>query len=187
MGWTYTTKQRGQSIKAFFAAQFDCDNEHGTWKVLDCSSSLNVAFMAVEKTTKATGDREVFGLVCHIQHAPNDYYNFGYKDVTECMGPYQTECPARILDLLTPTTNEYALEWRAACRKHVARLAARPGVKKGDTVQFNNPIRFTSGAEHDTLVWVGGSTFRADINGWAQYYCVRSWRKRGYQVAKKAA
>ena len=47
-----------------------------------------------------------------------DYYNFSYKDMCESMGPCQCECPKGILDVLTPTDNKYANEWRAVCYKH---------------------------------------------------------------------
>lgn len=46
----------------------------------------------------------------------NSYYNFGYKDMTENIGPGYYDCPSSILDLLTPTDNESANEWRNKCR-----------------------------------------------------------------------
>ena len=49
---------------------------------------------------------------------------FGYKDMTETMGPIEDRCPPRILDLLSPVEQlgqgeqaaEWAKEWRARCR-----------------------------------------------------------------------
>lgn len=46
-----------------------------------------------------------------------DGYEFCYKDMTENAGPYNYDCPESILKLLSPTDNEYALEWRQKCRK----------------------------------------------------------------------
>ena len=44
-----------------------------------------------------------------------DYYNIYYKDMSEDMGPYESECPVSIIKLLSPTDHEYALAWRKRC------------------------------------------------------------------------
>ena len=74
-------------------------------------------YAAVEHTGPAR-EREVFAAVCLIEYNLRDPegYIFGYKDMTEHMGPCQSECPAAILDLLTPTESPYAREWRERCR-----------------------------------------------------------------------
>jgi len=46
-----------------------------------------------------------------------DYFNFSYKNMSEDMGPAQSECPESILDLLSPTESDWANEWRERCRK----------------------------------------------------------------------
>lgn len=38
------------------------------------------------------------------------------KIVEEEAGPFGFAAPPEVLDILTPTTNEYANEWREACR-----------------------------------------------------------------------
>lgn len=43
--------------------------------------------------------------------------NFGYKIMSEDCGPFSYQCPVKVLDALSPTTNKTALEWRQACRK----------------------------------------------------------------------
>lgn len=47
-------------------------------------------------------------VICLTKWNPRaaDHMVFGYKDMSETMGPYNYDCPARILDLLTPTDNE---------------------------------------------------------------------------------
>lgn len=45
------------------------------------------------------------------------YFNFGYKGMEETCRPYYYDCPKAILDLLTPTDNEWALKWRQKCRE----------------------------------------------------------------------
>jgi len=49
---------------------------------------------------------------------------FGWKEMSEDMGPYESHCPAGILAMLSPVEEigGYAAEWRARC---FANLAAR--------------------------------------------------------------
>ncbi|WP_445177147.1 DUF6927 domain-containing protein [Rhizorhapis sp. SPR117] len=61
----------------------------------------------------------------------------------ETMGPCEAECPARILDLLTSTENQHAIEWRQRCRANVARRARK--LSDGDRIRLPEPIKFTDG------------------------------------------
>jgi hypothetical protein len=117
MGWTTTHKNSGESVKSFFEKRWNRIDEKSSFKVLDCKVKARTAYLACE--TIAEGKRDVFAYVCLLHYRPKDAYNFGYKDMDESVGPYDTHCPAAILDLLTPTTNEYALEWREKCRKNL--------------------------------------------------------------------
>lgn len=45
---------------------------------------------------------------------------FGWKAMSEFEGPYYWDCPAEIIDQLSPTDNPLALKWRAKCRAQVA-------------------------------------------------------------------
>ncbi len=64
--------------------------------------------------------------------------------LTETMGPYNYGCPARILDLLSPTDNEYALAWREKCRAQLA-LTGRRKPATGDIVILPEAIAFSDG------------------------------------------
>jgi len=56
-------------------------------------------------------------------------YGWGYKDIDESMGPVQKECPVSYLDEADPATSQYAIEWRAECRRLAAeRSSKRPKV-----------------------------------------------------------
>jgi hypothetical protein len=64
------------------------------------------------------------------------------------LGPCESECPARILDLLTATDNTYALAWRSRCRARLSERSARaakPTPKPGDVVVLAEPILFRDG------------------------------------------
>lgn len=118
MGWSYTTKPRGQSVFQFFSDHWNREDKDGkgSFKVLDCAVKGRTAYMACE--TIIDGVRQVFAAVCLISYSKN-VYNFGYKDMDESMGPYDCHCPASILEQLTPTTNQYAVEWREKCKKNL--------------------------------------------------------------------
>ncbi|MCA1656674.1 MAG: hypothetical protein LC713_03020, partial [Actinobacteria bacterium] len=99
------------------------------------------------------------------------------KAMDETQGPCETTCPARILDLLTGTTSEYALAWRQACREH----AAKPRPAKGQTVRFAQPVAFTNGHEYRDLVYSGGARFTT-LDGIAVY--LSRWRERAYEIVR---
>ena len=70
----------------------------------------------------------------------------GYKDMEESMGPYECDCPALILDLLTPTDRDYALHWRARCSENIAARgakAAQPGHAPGQRIVCDERFGFT--------------------------------------------
>lgn len=48
---------------------------------------------------------------------------WGYKDLDETCGPNASEAPRSILALLSPTTREWALDWRKRCRANLKRGA----------------------------------------------------------------
>lgn len=106
----------------------------GRYEVLKSSMVGSTYYAAVKRTIFATADKpesiQVFGTVCLTSTDSKDYYNFAYKDMDESMGPYKYDCPKGILDLLTPTENEYANEWRKACYEHL--------VKKKNPSSLNN-------------------------------------------------
>lgn len=94
------------------------------------------------------GAQPAFAIICLVRWAPRarNGENFGYKDLTENMGPCECRCPASVLDLLGPTDNAYALEWRQACRTRLALLARRKP-KPGDTIVLPKPVSFSDGYE----------------------------------------
>ena len=114
MGWSYTFKPSSMSVADFFKKEFK--GEFG--KVIGCAvKGMRTAYLAYEITKD--GERKVFAFVCLLNYS-KDHYNFGYKDMDESMGPYYYDCPKRILDLLTPTDNVNALEWRKECLKRLS-------------------------------------------------------------------
>jgi len=168
MGWTYTHKDSSVGIKEFFKQEFEFQNERRKLTVLDCAVvNLREAYLALEELNKASGKREVFAVVCLLDYKPNDYYNFGYKDMEESMGPYCYNCPERILDLLTPTSNELALKWRKKCSDRTEKTKAISKVKEGDILEFEKAVPFSDGSKHLKLELADGKKllFKAPEGG----------------------
>ena len=73
---------------------------------------------------------------------------WGYKDLSETMGPHEAQAPLRLLDLLSPLDPEagrYARGWREKVRAHHAAKRDRLKVRAGDVIEFDEPIEFTGG------------------------------------------
>lgn len=147
MGWTYTHRPRGMSHLEFFGREFNGSRT----RVLDAGSySYTEVYLALgtweNGYVEGTVPDDVVGVVCLTKWVPNDpQFNFGFKEMTEDMGPYCYNCPERILEQLTPTENEYALRWREQCWKTIRRRKARPKLKVGDVVLFSRELTFTDG------------------------------------------
>lgn len=184
MGWITYHREPGQTDREHFQEQFGADLE-----IIDCTTVKNVFYAA---TRSKRG--EVFAMVILIQRT-RGYYNFGYKDMEESMGPCAYDCPDRILDLLTPTDSKYAIEWRETCRRtNAAKKEARTQttkVKDGTTIRLAAPLNFQGNLK--------AQEFRLRVNGrrrwWmanpdtsSQFMCrlPRDWATR-YQWEKIAA
>ena len=151
MGWLYMQSLGGHSgPRQYLDAQFTYEKPERRVRVLRSSLVKMRTYYAAVEVVPTDAPREVTAVVCLVRYNPRDAegYVFGYKDIDETMGPCEADCPAAILDLLTPTASEYALRWRERCRAAIAKRAAIPKLRDGDLVVFTEPIRFTDGSEH---------------------------------------
>jgi hypothetical protein len=162
MGWTSFHRPEGQSVKDTLLKDFD---------VLDIAVKLNVAYLACKNRL---GD--VYAVVVLIEHRRNDYYNFAYKDMDESMEPYYYDCPARILRLLTPTSDKNANRWREKCWAQIN----KPKPKLGNRIVFAEPLKLTDGHRTDVFIYEGGVKARSLANG--RQYHITNLNKRDYTV-----
>ena len=158
MGWLYMKSLKGQSgPRQYLDAQFTQLRPDATSKVLRSALvGMRVYYAAVERVRIAAREREVWAAICLVRYNPRDRegYVFGYKDMDESMGPYECDCPEPILDLLTPTDCEYALQWRARCRENTAARrarAAKPSPRAGQVIVFDEPLSFADGRSFERL------------------------------------
>ena len=61
--------------------------------------------------------RNVYAVIGLLRYHKG-FYNFSYKLMSEYEMPYYFKCPKSILDKLTPTTDEYAIQWREECKQY---------------------------------------------------------------------
>lgn len=138
MGWTWMSKPL--NVKGYLRDQLT--GEDAMWKheVLDIAIvAMRECYAAVKRANKETGESYVFAAVILLDYRKGQFggdTDFGYKDMDESMGPYVIKCPARILDLLTPTTDATAFRWREMCRKRIAQRTTAPRLKSGDYITW---------------------------------------------------
>lgn len=175
MGWDFSHREPGVSVHDYLARDFK------NLTILD-SAIVNRTFYAACEEIGKPG--HIFALVALLK-MPRDYYNFGYKAMGETEGPFVNDCPARILDKLTPVVGdgpgaESARQWRERCRAKVTKRQAATKVKAGDIVTFAEPLKFGNGETLTTFRFDSGSRFRAE--GRAMVYRITNWRQRAYTV-----
>ena len=158
MGWLYMTSLKGHSgPRQYLDAQFTYERADLHSNVLRSALvGKRVYYAAVEQVRTASGEREVWAAICLVRYNPRDRegYVFGYKDMEESMGPYECDCPAQILDLLTPTDAQHALQWRARCRENAVACrakAAKPSPRAGQVIVFDEPLSFADGRSFQRL------------------------------------
>ena len=158
MGWLFYHKPKG--IKAVDSIKNGCGAE---WleKHFVASSATREAVFIVAKFHEPDSDVYVPDadgmiralLVYAIKSVPKDQYNFGYKDMTETMGPYGCPAPMSIIaqcselqDPIGPlpqwSSLQSARDYRANSAKAAAQKALKRGLKAGAKVTLPAPLSF---------------------------------------------
>jgi len=150
MGWTTTCTYPGGGIRRYLDAEFSSEHpDHPRREILKSAMKGTTEYYAAMRTTRReTGKTLTFALVVLVSYKPReaDGYTLGWKDMDESMGPYITNCPVPILNLLDPPSNENAKVWREACRGRAARVKrARESLMPGTCIELVDPLRFANG------------------------------------------
>lgn len=182
MGWISYHRAPGESDRAHFQRQLlagtDCE-------IVECASIDGTFYAAVR--TVSTG--QVWALIVLTRRSPRSYYNFAYQSMDETVGPFRADAPAKVLDVLTATEHEHALQWRQRCRDNLAnRVNARERLRAivtGVMIETTAPLRFASGLAasrfecvsrsgrgiHWRAIADDGTTFLCDLGPrWAERY-----------------
>ena len=197
MGWTYS------AVYGDIDRKKECDQIYAEgYKVLKSAMVGTVYYAAVVKTARFVyedendwrryhlepipeADRVTFGTVVltDITTDKRGVKWFGYKDMDETMGPGYYDCPAGILDLLTPTKHRAANVWRDLCRNRRNAKNARNNflrkiktLEPGSRLQFVCPCKMTNGIEAGDLItltvrtWNAGKVFHDGMYIWPVNY-----------------
>ena len=173
MGWTQLRREPGLTTEQWFA-----NNYFTAGWTIHASAMVGSTFYAAVESPHEPGVVTAF---VALTTRSSGYYNWTYKDMDESMGPAQADCPARVLDKLTPTTNRNAQVWRQRCRD----LAAITGFrfKAGDHITLATPLTFTSGDVLDTFTLRDRKGALTPFwNG--AYYSISTWRTATVTVVR---
>ena len=137
MGWTsYHVEPMYDIGRQYINRKAECDRLFSNvtrdsterevdYEVLKSAMVGRTYYAAVKRTIYATETEpersEVFAAVVVTSTNMGYYHNFMYNAMDETVGPCEHKCPKSILDLLTPTENEYAKEWRQRCYEYRAK------------------------------------------------------------------
>lgn len=154
MGWLFQdTPLRHETPAHYLTRAFSFEDEHRKVEVLAASQVGSTVYMAVRSTekpmaTSVRGYSYVFAAVILVRNNARD--GFGYKDMSEAMGPCEVDCPDRIMRLLSPISEiprpGYAADWRArVAQRKAERIAARVRTAEltpGTRLRTVRPLRF---------------------------------------------
>lgn len=182
-----TVMQKPDNVSEWMKKTLTWESERSKNVCLDVAIVERQTGYAAVETTYPDGRTEVWAAVFALGFYPRARWGetFSYKDMTESMGPRQTDCPRRILERLTPTDNKYANEWRAKCWERIHRRENNK-LKPGDYIRFAEPLKFTdSETRFDTFRY--DPIFNRDRfvgileNGYDGLSCrIRRWRDREF-------
>lgn len=194
MDWLFMRDMGGCATpRSYLDNQFTYQRDTHRLTVL-ASAMVGSTYYAACERLAADAERIVFAIVCLTKTSTGarDGCTFGYKDMDETVGPNESECPAALLDELTETDSEYALAWRARCRANLlARKLdrAKPTPKPGQTIIFNEPMRFSDGSDRTRFEVVANPNGKTPLflDPESRLLCrIPAFRKRAYRIIHPA-
>jgi hypothetical protein len=159
MGWTFFHKPKGKKAIATIKEQFG--EKWCAERVVAESATREAVFLVIKDQVgpdnkvyvpDADGSARTIAVIA-IKNAPRSEYNFGYKDMTETMGPYGCECPPSIIAAASPLQDpigpepEYsslrsAREYRKRSLLASKMKAAKRALKVGTKIKLPKPLSF---------------------------------------------
>lgn len=148
MGWTSYHKPPHQTVHQTLLKEL-------TWNHLPPEERPTIVAHTANSSTHAFAIKDPNGLTTALIFLTRlnnkEHYNFSYKDMDESTGPYAVILSSKFLDLLSPTTNPYALQWRDRCRQVIAHKRFLASLKPGDTLTLPTPLKFHDSTSHQTF------------------------------------
>lgn len=161
MGWTgYPYDRR----KAVDIVRDELEGSRQHYRVL---ANSGAKYWVVEELAT----EKKFGVVALVERHNGDIYT---KIVDETMGPNEVAFPLHMLNMLSETDSEYALNWRESVREYHAAKKTQPKLSVGDTIIMDTPVDFTNGLSCDRFTFMGGYRFSTP-NGY-RVRLPKNWR-----------
>jgi hypothetical protein len=115
---TIPEKPARMSMRRFLKVRYERDDEYCRIRVLDSVVVAGrTAYAAMEWVMKDNDRRQVVGVVLRLERGPMPKRKtIIAQEMIESMMPSDSDCPHRILRLLSSTDDPQALEWRQRCR-----------------------------------------------------------------------
>jgi hypothetical protein len=177
MGWLTYYREREESDRDHLQRELW---PSGQCRIGECGTAGGTFYALCEPAA----EDEPFALIV-LQRRTRGQYNYGRKELTESSGPYESQCPARVLDAIERAIpvppNEWAEEWRSRCRENIVRRQAAKSVKSGTWIELASPLVFSDGVGRSLLQFIGRSSFCACDGVRVR---VSNWRTLPYAVVE---
>ena len=128
MGWSFDYRDIGREAhikRLTSASHFSPDYEPLEHRVV----GNNVWQLVLHKPTGRK-------MICLDLIAKERGGGWGYKGLSEDMGPYEVNCPLSLLNKASPVTEGYAVEWREKVRAYHAKRSNKATPKPGMVVTY---------------------------------------------------
>lgn len=143
MGWLYGWDSKPDLVRHITR---ESDNDAARHTIIKKAIRGNNLWTVMEIENKQKGTTIRLIVLYKLSSYDGDW---GYKSISEDMGPYEVNCPLAYLDLVSPAeeVGSSCAEWRASVRRHHARV---DGLKVGayiallPTVQVDGPMKVVS-------------------------------------------
>jgi len=129
MGWLIGWNDRKSLISHLTRGE---ENETVKQTVIAHQAAGNNLWTVFEQTTKATGEVKRFIILFMMTGGRNR--DWGYKDISESMGPCEVSCPLKYLDMVPVGEGNYSAPWRERVRAYWVARSARSAPKRAATV-----------------------------------------------------
>lgn len=129
MGWTFTSGATKKNVISEITTQLTGPAMKSIAKCIKGNALWVVFEYTQEQNGHKLGDRWIG---CFLLGAEKGF-GWGYKDMTESMGPCAYTCPLSYLEMV-PCPGGYAAEWREKVRAYHARDTMLRNVKEYDVV-----------------------------------------------------
>lgn len=154
MGWTFIQADLNKTRKQLAIKEVEWEYCEKSCKVIYAREVASIVYMAVKASDAKTGDSHVFGVVALTKIQSNETFNFGIKLMDETMLPNYYGAPKKLLNLLSPTDDEWALMWRKECMEQHERNTNYNRVQRQmRTLPFGTVLRLHNKAKTLVELW----------------------------------